>query len=207
MKICFISDIHGRFISKLSMPDADVIVFTGDFSMNGSQCELESFFDWFSGLIQYKEKIFIAGNHDFICEKPDVVYKLIPDSITYLFDNSVTIDGIKFYGTPWQPIFFDWSFNLDEEKLFKLYELIPEDTDILLTHTPPFGILDKTYDGTITGSSSLSNRINIVKPKISAFGHIHEAYGILEVNGVTYVNSSLLDRKYRLVNEPIIIEI
>lgn len=207
MKICFISDTHGKHKLLSTMPEADVIAFTGDFSMSGSQCELELFLDWFSGLLQYKEKIFIAGNHDFICEKPDIVRKLVPDNVTYLFDESITIDGIKFYGTPWKPRFCNWAFNLSEDELTKKYNLIPDDVDILLTHTPPFGILDITINRYLTGSSSLLKKINEIKPKISAFGHIHEAYGVTNVYDTTFVNASILNEKYQPVNDPIIFEI
>ena len=210
MKICFISDTHGNRLKDL--PDADVICHTGDYSARGDEYDLKQFLKWFSLLRQYKERIFIAGNHDiFAQESPDLQKSMIPDNVTYLCDSSVIIDGLKFYGTPWQPIFLNWAFNLPEDKLLAKWEQIPMDTDILLTHTPPYNILDLTpawYEKPAKhcGSKTLLNKILDVNPIVSAFGHIHEGYGSISLyNNIDFVNSSVLDGQYRLVNDPIII--
>lgn len=210
MKICFISDTHGNRVKDL--PEADVICHTGDYSARGDEYDLKQFLKWFSALSQYKARIFIAGNHDIFAEEfPDVQESMIPETITYLRDSSIIIDGMKFYGTPWQPIFLNWAFNLSEEELVKKWDIIPLDTDILLTHTPPHNILDfspgwRGKPGEHCGSKSLLNKILDVNPIVNAFGHIHEGYGEISLyNNITFVNSSLLNGRYQLVNDPIII--
>lgn len=210
MKICFLSDTHGQHRSKrLILPEADAICHTGDFSPRGKTEDVVEFMRWFTTL-PYKYKIFIAGNHDWgLFDHEDIMLEYLPENVTYLKDSSITIEGIKFYGTPWQPIFLDWAFNLTEEELVHKYAMIPNDTDVLLTHCPPYGVLDTClYDGKIAGSPSLLNRILEINPIVSAFGHIHEQYGEISLyNNTTFVNGSVLNRRYELVNDPIIVNV
>src|SRR4051794_33499553 len=123
-----------------------------------------------------------GGNHDFIFERqPD----LVPKSLrwTYLQDSSVEIDGLKIYGTPWQPWFYDWAFNLSEEELAKKWEMIPASTDILVCHGPPRGYGDVTQDNRRVGSPSLWDAIFRIRPRLCVFGHIHEGRGRWAVDG------------------------
>ena len=210
MRICFISDTHGNRLKDL--PEADVICHTGDYSARGDQYDLSQFIKWFSALDQYKARIFIAGNHDiFAQESPDVQESMIPENITYLRDSSVIIDGMKFYGTPWQPIFLNWAFNLPENELAEKWELIPLDTDILLTHCPPHNILDlspawRHRPAEHCGSKSLLNKVLDINPIAHAFGHIHEGYGCISLyNNIDFINASVLNGWYKLVNDPIVI--
>ena len=210
MKICFISDTHGNRMKDL--PEADVICHTGDYSARGDSYDLSQFVKWFSALSQYKARIFIAGNHDiFAQESPDVQESMIPENITYLRDSSVIIDGMKFYGTPWQPIFLNWAFNLPENELAEKWELIPLDTDILLTHCPPHNILDlspawRHRPAEHCGSKSLLNKVLDINPIAHAFGHIHEGYGCISLyNNIDFINASVLNGWYKLVNDPIVI--
>lgn len=212
MKICFLSDTHGSHRGVKQLPDADVICHTGDYSAQGSSEDLKQFMKWFSGLEQYSARIFISGNHDIFAEEsPDVMESMIPKNVIYLRDSFTIIDGYKFYGTPYQPIFLNWAFNLPEEELVKKWEMIPDDTDILLTHCPPYGVLDfaeasKFKEAEHCGSRSLLDRVLHIDPLAHAFGHIHEAYGEISLyNNTSFVNGSLLNRRYQLVNDPIII--
>jgi Icc-related predicted phosphoesterase len=188
------------------LPGGPMIIHSGDVSSRGRFQETQDFIDWFASL-PYAHKVFISGNHDFIFEKENNL--TIPDSIHYLQDSAVSIEGIKIYGSPWQPWFYNWAFNLPRngKELKAKWDAIPEDTDILVTHGPPFGILDKVArGGDHVGCELLIERIREIKPKISVFGHIHEGHGTLELEGTTFINASMLDHRYEYVNKPIIID-
>jgi Icc-related predicted phosphoesterase len=209
MKIVIISDTHGEHQS-LKIPKCDVIVHCGDITPLGKEHSIKEFLSWFSSLDQCKYKIFISGNHDFLFERARVYAKeLIPENIIYLEDSMVEIEGKKFYGTPVQIAFHNWAFNRTEEELSEYWKKIPEGVDVLITHGPPYNVLDKTHWGGIhTGSPSLFEEVtNRIKPKIHCFGHIHEDYGIEEINGITFVNASNLNLEYEVSNEPIVLEI
>jgi Icc-related predicted phosphoesterase len=207
MEITYISDTHTYHnLMTSDLPGGPMIIHAGDVSSRGRFQETQDFIDWFASL-PYMHKIFIAGNHDFIFEKENNL--VIPEGIHYLKDSSVIIGGIKIYGSPWQPWFYDWAFNLPRNGpgLMSKWEAIPEDTDILITHGPPFKILDKVIrGGDHVGCELLAERIKEVKPKVSVFGHIHEAFGVVESDGTTYINASMLDHHYDYVNKPIIID-
>ena len=209
MKITFFSDTHTKH-DNLKFPEADVLVCTGDFTNKGSLADVEDFCS-FMLKQPHKHIIVIAGNHDFCFEnkfKSDAEHLLKVAGITYLNDSGCIIDGVKFWGSPVQPWFYDWAFNRQRgDDIKKHWNLIPDDIDVLLTHGPPYNILDKCKDGSVVGCQDLMNRIHDVKPKIHAFGHIHESYGIFVDNHTTYINSSILDHRYKFRNEPITIEI
>jgi len=207
LKITFISDTHGKH-NELADMSGDMIIHAGDISSRGAKHEVIDFLDWFKDL-DFKYKIFIAGNHDFYFEKAleSEVRMLIPDGVTYLKDSGIEIEGIHIWGSPVQPEFFDWAFNRKRGAEIKgHWDLIPAKTDILITHGPPLSILDKTSRGLDVGCEELILVCERVSPKIHVFGHIHEAYGQLKQGGVHYINASVLDLKYRCVNEPIVLE-
>jgi len=207
-KICFISDLHGSY-TDLVIPESDIIVCAGDMTNLGYKQELLGFFDWFSNLPQ-AHKIFVAGNHDFIFEKyPVEIKELIPSNIIYLEDSGVEIMGLNFYGTPVQVFFNNWAFNRTEKQLEEYWKKIPENTDILITHSPPFGIMDLSKRGNNKcGSKSLLYEVIYrIKPKIHVFGHIHEGYGVVNKDDIIFINASNMDMDYNLTNPPIIIEI
>jgi len=208
MKICIISDTHNKY-NQLVMPDADMIIHCGDATSVGYEYEVKNFFKWFSKLKQYKYKIVIAGNHDWFYERtPQFIREVVPNNVTYLEDSGAEIEGIKFYGTPVQLEFCNWAFNRSEEKLAKYWEAIPDDTDVVITHSPPFNILDYSPMCGHKGSPSLANEITMrIKPKIHCFGHIHHSHGVVEQDGIKFVNASVLNDSYELVFEPIVVEI
>jgi Icc-related predicted phosphoesterase len=211
MKVISISDTHGSHKGLTNLPDGDVICHTGDYSARGDEYDLKQFMKWFSSLTQYKARIFIDGNHDLFAEESRArMLDMIPENVTHLFDSEVIIDGIKFYGTPWQPIFLDWAFNMPDEDLIKMYAFIPKDTDVLLTHCPPYNVLDLSpawysKPAMHCGSKPLRDRVLEVEPLVHAFGHIHEGYGDISLyNNITFINASVLNGQYKLVNDPII---
>lgn len=167
------------------------------------------FLRWFSSL-PFKHKIFIAGNHDFYFEKEKaaVIQDFLPEGVTYLFDSEVVIDGIKIWGSPITPWFFDWAFNRKRgAPIRKHWAKIPADTDIVMTHGPVFGIHDLVGNTRNAGCADLLQTLESIKPKFHVCGHIHEGYGRTKRNGINFLNASLLNEAYILVNKPMVFEI
>jgi Icc-related predicted phosphoesterase len=205
MKIVTISDTHGKHheLTK-DLTEADIIIHAGDCTNVGKDYELLNFLDWFGGL-PYKHKIFIAGNHDFYFEdNNDIAQKYKDKGVIYLMDQMVEVEGLKIYGSPWQPRFYDWAFNVNRgEEIAKKWAGIPEGLDILVTHGPAFGILDDTVNGMRVGCEELYKKIFEVKPKYHICGHIHYGRGYRELDGVTFINASSLGESYQYQNKPI----
>lgn len=221
MKIVCISDTHGLHRQMPDRPDGDVLVHAGDCLGHGSRAELVEFLEWFSAH-PHKHKILVAGNHDWaFWDHPVEAAEICKwHGVRYLEDDEVTIDGVKFYGAPWTPKFFDWAFMLPRlsTELARKWTRIPDDTDVLITHGPPHGIRDEapmpnpdTLDRHV-GCEMLLDRVLQVRPRVHVFGHIHEGYGILEeFHGLqtrtTFVNASICDPGYRPTNQPVVLEL
>lgn len=192
--------------------EADAILHAGDISMGGTEYEIDKFLKWYSQL-PYKYKIVIPGNHDKLFEfQKGIAQELIKKypEIIYLESQEVVIDGVKIYGEPRQPRFgHGWAFNVDRgEKIKQFWDMIPDDVDILITHGPPYDILDMTMHGGVVGCVDLLNRVKELKNlKIHVFGHIHEDSGHVEKDGVHFVNASVLNLRYQLQNLPKVFEI
>jgi len=187
--------------------DGDVFIHAGDILGRGQLSELEIFNDWL-GELPHQYKIIIAGNHDWCFQNDIEASREILTNAIYLQDESITIENIRFYGSPWQPMFYDWAFNLPRGKALKQkWDLIPENTDVLITHGPAKGILDQTIQGDHVGCEELSKAIKKIRPKFHICGHIHEGYGMLDLDGCTYINASVNTHQYKLCNQPIIFEI
>jgi Icc-related predicted phosphoesterase len=215
MKIVCLSDTH-NFNGQIEVPDGDVLIHAGDATIRGTEFEVEEFLSWFSAL-PHRYKIFVAGNHDWLYETENPVARLLTANfkIRYLQDSSTEIEGLKIYGSPWQPRFFDWAFNLNRgAELAEKWQKIPGDTDILITHGPPNGILDevpKKYWTENAGCEELRRRVEEIskfgKLKLHVFGHIHCGYGQTENFGVKFVNASICDESYEPTQRPIVLEI
>jgi len=183
MQIVMISDTHG---ARPELPAGDVLVHCGDLSHLGSFAELRQEVEWLKAL-PFEHIIFVAGNHDValanIFEKKlePQTRQLVFGRIHYLRDSGVTIDGVKFWGSPWIPPYAG-AFNLAEEELRQKWQLIPADTDVLITHGPPAGVLDGG-----TGSASLRAALERIRPSIHCFGHVHEFHGQFE-KGTKFFN-------------------
>lgn len=212
MEITFISDTHWLIANKSErqeltdlLPGGPILVHAGDVSGRGSEREIRLFLEWFSEL-PYTHKILISGNHDFFFEvaTKDEVDALIAEypGITYLNDSGVTIEGIKFWGSPITPYFHNWAFNRFHHEIQPHWDLIPNGIDVLITHGPPHGILDKVrYDNLTVGCPKLAKKVKEIKPKVHVFGHIHEGRGLHEEDGTTYINASVVDFRYELYTE------
>lgn len=204
MKIVFISDTHGQHRKLKNLPEADMIIHGGDLSKMGRDHEVQDFINWFSKL-NYTYRIFIAGNHDFHLEdfSQEFIQKKLPQNCYYLCNSGIEIEGVKIWGSPVTPTFFNWAFNVDRGiPIQKYWKMIPSDTNILVTHGPVKGMLDRTTSNINAGCEDLLNTVNKVQPKFHLFGHIHEAYGKEKINETTFFNGSLLNEYYNLVNNP-----
>ncbi|HMC64192.1 MAG TPA: metallophosphoesterase [Gemmataceae bacterium] len=207
MRICAVADLHG-FLPEI--PACDLLLIAGDICPATDHSlffQIEWLATEFRAWLSRRTMPVVAiwGNHDLIGEHaPELVPRL---PWTLLQDSATEFGGLKIYGSPWQLRFFDWAFNLDEPELAQKWALIPEDTDILLLHGPPYGFGDWVGRGKHEGSPSLRERIFQVRPKLAVFGHIHEGRGRWFEDGVMLANVTLMDEAYRPVHEPAMFEL
>jgi Icc-related predicted phosphoesterase len=206
IRLVCMSDLH-HIPHDFPVPDGDVLIIAGDVCGYGRLSELEEFDQFLAGL-PHPHKLLIAGNHDWpyarVSQKE--ARGLVKNAV-YLQDSGIEIDGLKFWGSPWQPWFLNWAFNLPRGlQLAEIWAKIPADIDVLITHTPPYGILDKV-EGDNVGCEDLAKALKRIKPKVHVFGHIHQGYGMVEQEGTVYVNASLRNEFYHLVNAPIVIDL
>jgi Icc-related predicted phosphoesterase len=206
MRIVAISDTH-TLHRQTQIPDGDILVHAGDFTDRGSLEEVLNF-ERFLRQLPHKHKIVIAGNHDFYFENfPEEAEKILAD-YTYLLDQPEMIEGVNFYGSPWQPRFQNWAFNLDRGPEIKAkWDLIPTDVDVLVTHGAPYGIGDQSYLGENIGCEELLAAVQRVKPKYHIYGHIHEGYGQRVIDGTTFLNAAICDMHYQAANPPMVIDL
>jgi len=212
MKIVFISDTHGQH-DLIDLPPGDLLIHGGDFANSREMPigEYTSFERWWREQ-KFKYKVFIAGNHDGLFDhNPHVARSLfnkVADGV-YLENSMVEIEGIKIWGTPWVNQWRNliWAFADDEAGLLRRFSHIPEDIDILISHGPAYGILDKNESGVPSGSKCLDLIIKNIKPKYVLSGHIHESYGVHKEDGITYMNGSICGINGKMAeNKPIVFE-
>lgn len=202
MKILHLSDTHGAHRRLSNLPEADVVVHSGDLCMVGEKREALDFLNWFCDL-PYKHKVFICGNHDECLYEANI--DGLDSNVHYLCNSGVEIDGVKFYGVP---MFIEDCITTRQARN---YANIPEDTDVLITHTPAYGILDLDdgIDGEFInyGSEELLEHISRVSPRAHLFGHIHRQHGVSELNGIVFSNGAIMNEDYTKLNIPNIIEL
>ena len=220
MKLTIISDTHGKHKHITGdLPGGDLLLHAGDLSSMGHEHEIREFASWYNKQNKYDHKVFIAGNHDWGFEinpeKAKEIVGLYPD-ITYLQDDWVNVgDGdphdtdvntVKIWGSPWQPEFYNWAFNLPRngEVLKEKWDMIPDDIDILITHGPAWGILDDVEGNRNVhlGCELLAERIKQIKPKIHICGHIHTGYGHYYDGHTHYFNAAVLNERYLYSHTP-----
>ena len=230
-----ISDTHGKHNRMPNLPNGDVLIHSGDFSMFSHKDELESFNNYLGSLKNtFKHIVVIAGNHELSFDErkwnksslvlsiaktyylgspfasmlsPEESKKILTNCV-YLQDDYVIIDGIKIYGSPWQPPHFDLAFcSTRGNEIMEKWNNIPSDTDILITHGPPLGIGDKLKSNYHVGCADLLVTVqDRVKPKFHIFGHIHESHGVWSDGTTTFVNATICDSKYMPVQSPIVFD-
>jgi len=202
VRIVAVSDTHCCH-NEITVPDGDVFIHAGDFLSFGDEIEFREFVSWLRTL-SHENKIVVAGNHDrFVAEYPIDARAAIADAeVIYLEDELVTIDGTTFYGSPWTPEFMNWAFMLPRgEEIKQRWDRIPDSLDVLITHGPPSGIMDYGL-----GCEELLKRLSRSTPKIHIFGHIHECYGVQEIEGIRFINASIMDERYRITEQPVTID-
>ena len=210
MRIICLSDTH-NLAEGVAIPDGDILLHAGDLTAHGTPEEVERCARWL-GTLPHRHKFVVAGNHDFLFQEDPArardLLRTVP-GLVYLEDAFTSVAGLAIYGTPWQPWFYDWAFNLprDGEELARIWARVPVGLDILLSHSPAHGILDRTVDGTAVGCERLAAELPRLKPRLHVFGHIHEAYGEVTIAGTRHVNASTCDVRYRPVQAPIVIDL
>jgi Icc-related predicted phosphoesterase len=219
LRITFISDTHNKHKQLTSLlPGGDLIVHAGDLSSLGYKHEIENFCTWFNKLENYDHKVFIAGNHDWgFQEDSEKIMETVNSykGIDYLQDGMVSVGGenyegmVKIWGSPWQPEFCNWAFNLPRrgKDLKEKWGMIPSDTDILITHGPAYGYVDRVIGMSENlGCELLAEEIKVKKPKIHVCGHIHSGYGYVFDGDTHYINASVLNEEYVLGNKPLTVD-
>lgn len=220
-----ISDTHSA-IERMRhpIPDGDVLIHAGDFTRRGYTEEVDAF-STFLGTLPHRHKLVIAGNHELTfdphtvnhgmscteaaCNEAVAQIKRRLVNCTYLQDAPATVCGVQVYGSPWQPRFHNWAFNLQRgQALLDKWNCIPADTDVLVTHTPPVGHGDYCVLNRHVGCVELLNVVqNRVRPRYHVFGHIHEGYGTTTDGETMFVNAAICDFRYKPVNAPIIFDV
>lgn len=197
MKILHLSDTHNCHHRLRDLPEVDVVVHSGDFCMVGTEQEALDFLNWFCDL-PYKHKFFICGNHD------DCLYGAnidgLDSNVHYLCNSGIEIEGVKFYGVPM------FMGDCVTERQCRNYADIPADTDVLITHSPAYGILDYD-DGINYGSEDLLSVITQVSPIVHLFGHIHKQHGITSIGTTIFSNGAIMNEDYSILNRPNIIKL
>lgn len=202
MRLVHLSDTHGHIVP---VPDAEILIHTGDIGGHTSKRNCQRFHDWMASL-PHRYKILVPGNHDrFIADHPDRARALMP-SVTLLIDELIEIDGLRIYGTPWTLPYLNLSFMKPEPELARQFARWPDRIDILASHGPAYGFLDDTRDPCLpdshVGSRALLDAIRRVRPRYALCGHIHEGYGTVSDGQTSYVNSSILDEWLRPSRSP-----
>ena len=202
MRILHLSDTHGAHHRLKNLPEADILVHSGDFCMVGEEHEALDFLNWFCDL-PYKHKIFICGNHDCCLYGANV--DGLDGNVHYLCNSGIEIDGVRFYGVP---MFME---DCISSRQAQNYAMIPKDTDVLISHSPAYGILDldDSIDDKLIhfGSEELLERLLTVNPLVHLFGHVHLQHGLTEQNGIIFSNGAIMNDDYSKLNTPNIIKI
>lgn len=206
LKLVILSDTHRQ---RCPVPDGDVLIHCGDHTYHGAKHETWEALHWLDEL-PHKHKLFIAGNHELRWqnkEDRDLWFSVHP-SLTYLHNSGVEIEGIKFWGSPVQPEFHGWAFQMARgAELRDHWKKIPEGTDVLITHGPPKGFGDTNLRDERFGDEDLLTRVLEVKPQIHCYGHAHNGYGQWFFEGIHFINAAVLNEGYMLTREPVVVEI
>jgi len=226
MKMVCISDTHCQ-LNKVKLPDGDILVHAGDALSRGTLSEFTNFLNKMEKLAnnKYKHVIYVPGNHDIITELNEDLAKkeCASRNIIYLNNSEVSIEGIKFYGSGITPRFHNWAWNRDSgssgtsyrkenpnyKSIDPYWDAIPEDTDVLITHGPPKGVLDiSVYDGKECGCNYLWHRVQQVEPTFHIFGHIHEWGGQkVTLRNTTFINASVCTEQYKPLNNVLVVDV
>jgi len=209
IKVCVVGDTHRQHWS-IKVPKCDIFIFVGDAEID-SLLALHDFNDWLGNIKVKYGRIVICGNHDIECERIGKAWcKQLFTNAIYLENEGIEIAGLKIWGNPYTPEFMSWAYMKPRgsRDLKDIWEQVPENLDILIGHGMPYQILDwSNYEKKNVGCEVLQRVVFKKKPRYYLGGHLHEAHGKLEKEGIQFYNVSVLDGEYNLVHEPTIIEI
>lgn len=206
MKLVLISDTHSLH-RNLILPKGDIIIHAGDITDRGTKKEVVDFLDWFSDL-DYEHHIFIGGNHDAYLDDNTVdLLDILPSNVTYLNNNATQINKLKFWGSPVSPDVENWAFGKPRSDMEEHWKYMPTDIDVLITHTPPYGILDKSSQRYSLGCRFLLRKIAQMNISHHIFGHVHASYGMCEIGRTTFINASNLNSYKGLINPAILVDL
>ncbi len=209
LRIVCLSDTHNRQ-EQIDVPLGDLLLHAGDCTMRGGTEEVAAVGQWLRGL-PHPEKILVPGNHDFLfADDLGKARELVEgQGVQVVVDEVVDLFGLRFWGSPWQPWFHDWAFNLERgAELRERWDQIPSETDVLITHGPPHGVMDTVERGGMqVGCEELALRVDELSLSLHMFGHIHEGYGVQHhPSGRLSVNASICTRMYHPSQRPIVLD-
>ena len=206
IRIVCVSDTHGRH-DQVQVPPGDIFIHAGDFSRDADLSELRLFDEWL-GTLPHRHKVVIAGNHDLLFGSAGSSGQKLLSNAIYLKDEEIILEGVKIYGSPIVPKVGHGAFELRSDVMREgVWRNIPDDTDVLVTHGPPRGILDQTKRGWAVGCEPLARRVRDVKPHLHLFGHIHESYGVEERDGTTFGNAAMLGEGGKTERAPLVFDV
>lgn len=221
LKLVLLSDTHCR-LRKISVPSGDLLLHAGDLTFKGDIQEISQELRELGRIAKNFKYgcVLTAGNHDWLSERePALMEQMCKDEgLIYLCNSGVEIEGLKIWGSPVTPFFRNWAWNRHRGSNIKTFwDIVPDNTNILISHGPPMGILDgvERFNGKIceyeiehVGCQDLYNRIQELKQlKLHVSGHIHQGYGQIKIGGITYVNAAICTESYKPSNLPITIEL
>lgn len=193
---------------QMDIPPGDILIHSGDLSWSGDLDEIADF-NAFLGTLPHRYKIVVAGNHDLAFVHTPAAARAALTNAIYLEDEAILLEGLKIYGSPWQPRYDDLAFNANRgAEIRAKWDLIPADTDVLITHGPAYGIRDyisETHER--VGCQDLLDAVLRVRPRYHFFGHIHDSAGVTIRYGTTFVNASICDMAYNLAHRPIVCKV
>jgi len=204
-RIIACSDTHGKHL-YLPVPEGDVFIFAGDFEIRNT-FDLIEMSTWLDNL-PHKNVVAIFGNHDFTEHYPKENMKQMFGRVHLLFNESIIVDGLKIWGSPYCPYFNNWAWMQPDNMLAEIWATIPLETEIVVTHSMPYGILDGVLPRMQSvGSLTLRDRIKDIHPYIQIGGHLHESYGQYTDGKTDYYNVAVMDEQYKIVNPCTIIDV
>lgn len=220
-RIVCISDTHTMH-QAVKIPPCDILVHAGDATRTGRVDELQAFNAWCRRLKKdgvVREVVFVAGNHDILLDATHPLAQRASErvrrmarealaDVVYLQDAEREVLGLRFYGSPWTGRFYNWAFQIDHMiDDLRIFGAVPEDLDVLVTHSPPFQVRDRCPDGREVGSITLLERVERCRPRLHVFGHIHEGHGMTERGRTKFVNAAICTGEGYPTNEPIVVDL
>jgi Icc-related predicted phosphoesterase len=197
--LCIIADTHGKH-RELTIPVCDILIHCGDFCRlhTDQHATLLDVDDWFAEL-PVEDIICVGGNHDFPLERGEFAFR----NARFLTDEMIDVAGLTFYGSPWCPDLMGFAYFLEEKQLKKRWRRIPSGIDVLITHTPPRGVLDLSSSGVDhLGCPHLRDAVTRVKPKLHTFGHVHASFGSVQEGATRFINAAVVGGRDLEVRNP-----